>query len=273
MNHRLALALNTRVNGRVSAEAIYEDGKLRRRWQAGTSGKPFNKLPLDFSLDLSAGMNEKTALNETELSDYAGAWFDSAKSLRPDPGRGADGRDSRGSFRLRLNTIPIGTEFYFQGTSSYAGLKDQSQSGSMVRLDFPFGREGFRMLFRTEREYRRGLTRKDKSESGGFFEDGEIWAISLYDSLALMSSIPFYSFFDSRAGEHQFNDRFEYSFQGAMNYGLSSLFLPQRFSFRAARTPEYKLDTPRDAFSIGVRLGFSSVNLVEHRRIRIRTFP
>jgi len=73
------------------------------------------------------------------------------------------------------------------------------------------------------------------------------------DDFALLQS--------SGADLSQFADRFEYSLQAPMNYGLSSFVLPRRFSFRLGRVLERKLDTPRDSFTVGAGLNFSSVNM------------
>ena len=290
MNHRLGLDLRTRVRGNILGETLYDNATLSRRWQAGTGGKPAEKVPLDFSLDARAAVNKKTGSGAydgsgttwegPDLSNYAGAWLNSFGDLLPDSGSGAEGRDLGGSFRIRLDTSPLATELYFQGTSSFSRPLGTSQAISLARLDFPFNPGGgdLRMLFRTEREYRRDLS----GESRNFREDGNIWAGSFGDALPLMFSVPFYSLFDPRMGKRmdefgslssgatqansgadlsQFADRFEFSLQRPMNYGLSSFFLPRRFTFRLGRVLERKLDTPRDTLNLGAGLNFSSVNM------------
>ena len=278
MNHSLVLSLNTRVKGELSGEVVREDERLRRLWQAGTGGKPFKKFPLDFSLNTKAGINEKT---DGELANYAKDWAESWVILLPDSGAKADSRDLEGNLRIRLDTSPLGTELYFQGTSSFSGPSDRTQAGSLLRLDFPLKLSGGgapRFLFRAEREYIRQLTDLDQDflDNGSILNDCEIWAGSFGNASAMMFSIPFYSLFDLRMGDRmnnfasssdsftnsgQFADRFEFSLQQAMNYGISSLFLPRRFAFRLSRILEHKLDTPRDSLNLGIALNFSSINL------------
>jgi len=281
MNHRLNFNLNTNVRGSISAEADKEDVNQRRRWQASTGGKPVEQIPMDFSLDASAGINEKNMDAETlKLSNYASDWLNSFETLLPDSGSGADSRDLSLNNGLRLTTSPLGTELYFQGTSSYSRPRGATQAASLIRLDFPLNPEAtdLRILFRNEREYRRDSA----GLSQDFREDAGIWSESFGDALPLFFSIPFYSLFDpgmqSRMdnfsamrngdtqgsafpGSSQFADRFEFSVQSAMNYSLSSFFLPRRFTFRMGRVMEQKLDTPADTFNLGAGLGFSSVNM------------
>ena len=277
MNHSLVLTLDTRVRGDLSGEVVREDERLRRIWQAGTGGKPFEKFPMDFSLNTKAGIIEKT---DAGLANYAKDWVDSWKTLLPDSGAKADSRELEGNFRIRFDTSPFGTELYFQGNSAYSKSGDRTQAGSLLRLDFPVrpGGSSLRILFRAEREYLRQLTdlEQDFPENGSVLEDCGMWAESFGDAAAMMFSIPLFSLFDpgmvnrmnnfsstsnSFANSGQFADRFEFSLQQAMNYGISSLFLPQRFSFRLSRILEHKLDTPRDILNLGALLNFSSINL------------
>ena len=280
MNHRVNLALETRVNGTLYGETVYENERLRRSWQAGTSGKPAEKVPLFFALDAQAGINERNTAGWPYLSNYAEAWFKSFADLLPDSGRGKEGRDARGSFRARLETSPVGSELFFQGNTVFSKPRETFFTASLARLDFPINPEGsdLRFLFRTEREYRRDIS----GTSRDFREDGAIWGGGMKDALPLMFAIPFYSLFDSRMEERmdefafspsgrigqgasinssQFQDRYEFSVQKAMNYGLSSLFVPYSSAFRVSRILERRLDTPRDAVNLGLALGFSSVNL------------
>ncbi|MDR0497227.1 MAG: hypothetical protein LBH42_06415, partial [Treponema sp.] len=246
------------------------------RWQAGSSGKPSDKFPLDFSLNASAGILEKK--EGPENFSYAETWLDSFGYLVPDPGEEAESRDTKGSFRLKADTTPLGMEFYLQGTTFFSGIRDTSTASTLARFDFPFITGTTRFLFRTEREYRWNVPGNSKD----FREDGEIWAGSLENALPLMFSIPIYSLFDpemnSRMDEFsspssegyfnvsypdssQFADRFEFSLQKPISYGLSSLLLPYRFGLRLGRILERRLDTPRDTLTLGATLGFSSINM------------
>ena len=285
MNHRLGLDLQTRVKSSVSAETVYDLNNLSRRWQAGIGGRPSENVPFDFFLDAQAGINEKTGeLGEEsralQLNNYAGAWLNSLEFLVPGSGSGADSRDARGSFRLHLDTAPLGTELYFQGNSLSSTPQAASQTGSLARLDFPFNPSGseLRLLFRTEREYQRNLS----GISLDYAEDGKIWSGSFGDSVPLLFSIPFYSLFDPHMSDRMdkfsspasagipisfytdstvFADRFQFSLQRGQVYGFKSFFLPDRFSLQLSRVLEKKLNTPRDTFNIGAGLNFSSVNM------------
>ena len=277
MKHRVAIALRTRIRGNIYGEAVYEDSRLRRRWQAGTGGRLAREFPLYLFVDTQAGINERLAGSELELGNYAETWLNSFDFLLPDSGAGSESRDARGSFRARLGTSPLGTEFYFRGTSSFSRLRETSQSTSLARLDFPFNPAGrnFRLLFRSEREYRRELF----GESFDFHHDGEIWAESLADAMPLMLFTPFRSLFDPNMGNYMnefasagtspalepnsslFADRIEFTLLSSGNYGVSSLFLPNRVSFRLSRILEQRLDTPRDSLNLGAVLGFSAVNM------------
>jgi len=148
-----------------------------------------------------------------------------------------------------------------------------------MRLDFPItpGNAGLRFLLRNEREYRRDLFRLNPN----FRSDLEVWGGAFADALPLVFSIPFYSLFDPGMGERMnkfadmvsgatgsfypemsfFSDRFEFYMQRGMDYSISSLFLPRRFSFRIGRVLEQKLDIPRDSLNLGAALGFSSINM------------
>ena len=280
MNHRLAFALNTRVGANLSGEVVQDLESVNRIWQAGAGGRPAEKIPLDFSLNAIAEINEKTGLDMQELSNYARDWAMSFVPLVPDSGADADARNLSGSTRLRLITSPLGTELYFQGNTSFSTIRNISGSGSLLRLDFPLnpGNTDLRMFFRSEREYKRDIF-EFRSD---FRDDGENWAESFGDSVPLMFSIPLYSLFDPNMGKKmddfatvsggmsqddsypelsQFSDRFEFSLLQTINYSLSSLFLPSRFSFRLNRVLEQKLDIPRDTLIFGAVLGFSSVNM------------
>ena len=226
--------------------------------------------------DTQAGINERTG-SVLELDHYAETWLSSFDFLLPDSCAGSESRDARGSFRARLGTFPLGAELYFRGTSSFSQLREASQSSSLARLDVPVNPEGrnFQMLFRNEREYRRELF----GESFDFRHDGEIWTESFADAIPLMFFTPFRSLFDPSMGNYMhefasagtsptlepnsslFADRFEFSLLTFGNYGLSSLFLPNRFSFRLSRVIEQRLDTPRDSLNVGVVMGFSAVNM------------
>ena len=273
MNHRAALSLQTRIRGAISGEAAYEETRLRRRWQAGTGGRLAG--PLYFFLDTQAGINER--IPYLELGNYAETWLHSFDFLLPDSGAGSESRELKGHFRTRLASYPLGAEIYLRGASSFSQLSQISQSGSLARLDIPVNPEGanFRLLFRGEREYRRELF----GGSLDFRQDGEIWAESLHHALPLMFSMPFRSLFytgmegrmhefaSSRVQDNfqqhssLFADRFEFSLLSSGNYGLSSLFLPNRFSFRLNRLLEQRLDTPRDSLNLAAGMGFSSVNM------------
>jgi len=280
MNHGLSFVLNTKVSGSLSGEAVQQDERLNRRWLAGAGGSPAEKIPLDFFINASMGISEKIGNSGHKLSNYALDWIKSFGYLIPDSGAGAEGRDLRGNLRLRLNTSPLGTELYFQGLSSFSSPGNISGSGSLLRLDFPlnFADSGIRMLFRNEREYRRDLF----GTSRHFLHDAELWGENFALSLPLLFSIPLYSLFDPRMDRKmhkfaslsshsmdgdsfpelsRFSDRVEFSLQRAMNYGLSSLFVPNRFTFRLSRVLEQKLDIPSDTLGIGAVLGFSSINM------------
>lgn len=272
MNHRLAMSLATRVRGNLSGEAIFENDRLHRRWLAGSSGKPSEKAPFNFTVDASAAKLEKTEANEKTFSNYAETWAKSFSDLLPDSGSGAERRDMQGNIRMRLDTSPLGTELLFQGTSLFSQLDEISQSGSLLRLDFPIRtvKTDLHMLIRAEREYRRSLF----SLSADFPDDTRNWARSFGGASSMMFSIPLYSLFDTRMEDRmgkfnsdtnanigQFADRYEFSLQKAQNYGISSFFLPRRFAFRMGRILEKRLDTPRDTLNLAAAFGFSSINM------------
>ena len=276
MNHRLSFNLDTALRALLEGEVIRENDRLRRRWQAGTGGTPIKKIPVDFSLDAQMGITEKTGRRNGNLN-YAEDWADSFIDMLPASGAGSEGRNLNLSNRIRLNTAPLGTELFFQGTSSYLRTLNTIESGSLLRLDFPINPEGdkLRMLFRAEREYYRDASWSSRD----FGEDMEIWAGSFGSAGLLMFSIPFYSLFDAKLEDRMknfgapggneyvvpdlslFADRYEFSLLTAMNYGLSSLLLPRRFALNLGRVLERKYETPRDTLGFGTVLGFSSVNL------------
>ena len=278
MNHRMAFALDTKVRGNLSGELIREDESQRRRWQAGTGGRPVEKIPVDFSLGASVGINENAG-SISSLANYAYDWVNSFVYLLPDSGRDAESRDLRLNNRIRLITLPFGSELFFQGLSSFNKPRNASQSSSLFRLDFPIqpgGAKDLRFLFRTEREYRKDIFMSNRD----FREDGKTWADSFGDSVPMMFSIPFYSLFNTRMENYmdefgniggvngnsspdlvQFADRYEFSMLRSADYGITSLLLPRRFSLRMGRILERKLDTPRDTVSFGTALSFSSVNM------------
>ena len=276
MNHRMSFSLDTRVRGTLSGEASQDGNNLRRRWLFGTGGKPSEKFPLDFSLDHSIGINEKDVPVSDDSYNYVNTWLGSFEYLLPDSGLAAEARDQRLSSRIRLSTAPLGTEIYFQGMSSFTKSLNISQSSSLLRLDFPISMSGgdLRMLFRTERESRRNLSLL----SLDFREDCSIWQDSFSDSVPLLFSLPIYSLFntgmeglmssfamadreENYSDLSQFMDRYEFSLQNGSNYGVSSLFIPRRFSLRTSRVMERKLDTPRDTINFGTSLYFSSTNM------------
>ena len=274
MNHRLVMALQTRVRANISGETMYLDDRLSRRWQAGTGGRPAEKAPLDFSIDASAGMSERLGSEDPGFSNYAVAWLHSFGTMLPNPGRSAESRDMRGSFRIRLDTSPLGAELFFQGNSAFTNSKSASLSSSLTRLDFPIspGEGSLRMLYRMEREYRR----ESMLRSTNYGSDAGIWGGTYRDALPLMFSVPVYSLFDTRMGKRmdefggsagsytdlgQFADRNEFSLRRDRDYGLSSFFVPNRFAVRLGRVLERKLDTSRDTLNLGANLGFSSVNM------------
>ena len=272
MNHRLALSLNARIRGDLSWETVYESEMLRRRWYLGSSGKPSEKLPLNFSADASAVMNVKSDPEENKLFNYGAAWINSFGYLLPDSGSDAENREILMNFRAGLETMPVGSEVFFRLDSLYSSPDDISQAGSLLRLDLPInpGGSNIRLNFRMEREYRRNVF----ATKAGFLNDWQNWADSFSDAASIMFSLPFYSLFapnqDSRMDKFgsinsiniaQFADRYELSLQKAQAYGLSSFFLPRRFTFRTGRLLERKLETPRDTLSFGTGLGFSSINM------------
>jgi len=275
MTHRLGLALHTRIRGNINAQAVYDNQRLRRRWQAGSGGRLAREFPLYVFLDTHAGINER--VSGLALAHYGETWLNSFEFFVPDSGAGAESRDMGGSFRKRLGTSPLGMELYFRGAAAYSQLSQAARSSSLARLDIPVSpaERNFRLLFRGEREYRRELS----GESFDFRHDGEIWADSFTAAVPVLFSLPFYSLFASGMTERMsdfafseitcgfepassfFADRFDFSLMGSGNYGLSSLFLPNRFSFRLSRILEQRLDTPRDTLNVGTLMGFSSVNL------------
>jgi hypothetical protein len=280
-SHRASIVLNTRIRSNLSGEAIYEDQRLRRRWQAGTGGRLAPQAPLYMFLDTAAGISERLE-GSLELGNYAESWVNSAELLALDSGAGAENRDLVGSFRTRLATLPLGVEVYFRGSSSYSQLSNISHSSSLARLDVPLQPAGrnFRLLFRGEREYRRELFGREYfTASADFRHDAELWTDSVNDAVPLMFTLPFHSLFDpgmrdlmgefADAGRSDylqphsslFADRFELSLLTSGNYGLSSFFLPNRIQFRISRILEQRLDTPRDTLNVGALLGFSSVNM------------
>ena len=263
LNHRLALALDTRVRANLSGELRLEDERLRRNWQAGTNGRPAEHVPFAFSLDASMGVNERNTW-QPDFYNYAGTWVYSFVPLLPDSGYGAESRQMRCGLRLRLETLPLGAELFFHGNTYYSQPRDTIHTGSLLRLDLPFN-PGPNMLFRIEREYRSSLV----LQSADFFSDGEIWGQNLNSALPLMFAVPFYSLFysglelpeNANSEFIQFSDRFEFSLLRPMNYGISSLFIPRRFTFRLGRVLEQRMDTLRDSFNVGAAMGFSSINL------------
>ena len=272
MNHRLSMALNTRVRGTLSGEAVFENDRLRRFWQLGSGGKPSEKFPLGFNINVSAGITERTSSGDKKLFNYAEAWAYSFRDLIPDSGSGAERRDLQGNFSIRLDTSPVGSEFFFRGSSLFSDPDEINQAGSLIRLDFPINikKPALRILFRIEREYRRNVF----TLSSSLHNDTQNWARSFADAAPMMFSVPFYSLFasriENRMGEFgafegadfsQFVDRYDFSVQRTQGYGLLSFFLPGRFSFRISRTVERKLETPRDSLNFSAGLNFSSINI------------
>jgi hypothetical protein len=282
MNHKFSLALASPFRSGLSGEMLYEENKLSRKWEAAAGVNPAEKIPLDISLSAAAGWTESTGRPEADLPNYAGAWTASWDSLVPDSGYGASRRESRTLFKTTLGTDPVGVELSLEGSTNFSRFNKTTQGSTLARLDIPFSprinSRLYRFLFRGEREYQRTLF----YESADIRDDGEKYAKSLKDSLPLMFSLPFYSFFDPAMGKTMtdsnsaflsgtsgnsllnygvFGDKFEFSLRMPENYGFSSFFIPSRISARINRILEQKLDTPSDTLNLGGGLGFSSINM------------
>jgi hypothetical protein len=282
MNHTFSLGLTAPFRSGLSAEILYEDSRLTRKWEASVGGKPARAIPLDISLTAGAGWTESTRGPGETLSNYGGAWAGSWEYLVPDSGYGASRRESRLLFKTALGTEPLGAELSLEGSTNFSRFNKTTQGSTVARLDIPWSPQihsrTYRFLFRGEREYRRTLF----YESSDIRDDEETYAESLRDSLPLMFSMPFYSLFDSNMGNimgdsnsaflsgasgnsllnyGQFGDKFEFSLGMPENYGLSSLFIPSRIRARINRVLEQKLDTPADTLNLGGALSFSSINM------------
>jgi hypothetical protein len=272
MNHGLEIALSDPIRSGLSGEAFYEDQKLRRKWDLFLGIRPIKEIPLDFFLEGNADWTENTEEPSQWIVNYGETWVKSWRSLTPDLGSAAVKRDTRGLFKIALETSPLGAELSMDGSSSFSKSNNTTISDTLVRLDFPLRFQDYRMLFRAERRFKRNL---------GFLgddirNDGYKWIESLEDSFPLWYSVPFYSFFDpgqetsmdevtshlsSEALYSQFEDKFEFTIRLPGRYDLGALFIPQNFEARINRSMEQKLDTRLDLLNLGTSLGFQSINM------------
>ncbi|MCL2478095.1 MAG: hypothetical protein FWF22_01235, partial [Treponema sp.] len=263
MGHRVNAAVLAPVLFSVNGNLSYRDDRYDRNWQAGI-GWPANTggrgIPVSLSLNANANWTEKSG-TVRGIENYASAWFYSWEPLMPNIGSNALRRGGTSGFTFNLTTLPLGFRLYTEANSAYSGIDKTALSGTLARVDFPLtidsSRGTWRFLFRQEREFRQNLFYGSRD----FADDLGLYGTSLANSMPLMFSIPFYSFFDPNLKDSlkysglpdsaflnsgRFSDRFEFSLQMPANYTVSSLFIPSRIALRMNRLLDRRMDVLRD---------------------------
>jgi hypothetical protein len=247
------------------------EGKLRRFWKAGLGSGPYRPLPLSLSLE---GSLDWTGTAETgESSGYAEAWLQSWAPLFPGGGEDAELRENQALFKAALGTLPLGAEFFLEGTSSSSRAQNSARPGGTLGLEFPLRAGNYRLSLRGERRYFRRI--EPAGEDLG--DDGRQWAESLVDFGELLLSVPGYSLFAGDQGarleaalaspgggeifQGRFEDRYSLRFSAPARYDPLALLIPGRVEFQVSRILERRLDTRLDLLNPGFVLNYSAINL------------
>ena len=280
MNHLLSFRLNTPVYGNFSSSINYQYRRLMRQWTASTGMQSEKNGRPGFSLEGNINYLEKTEKVRDWMPNYAETWAQSWTAMVPDSGSGSaespiQNRDMRGRVNFNLDYSPVGAELSFEGNSAASIPFEYTRSGSIARIEAPFGLGRIKGRLRSQRNISQtlnvaGVTLGDDlvHYGQGFSETSRLW-----------QTVPLYALFDPRLNSSMENSRSNFISSGfrpenirfhellALNlvfperYDVYSLIVPVSHFTQFDRTMEQRMDTLLDVFTISSGFGFSSINL------------
>jgi hypothetical protein len=291
--HEAGASLPGNYSARFSGNAMLENGKKNRAWQAGLGAVHIAGTPAGLSVDAdwrwvepekpitaasAASQDINTALPDDTIDDnYGMVWAESWKFWAPDSGGNAEKRTMHEKTELRWSetAAPLGVILTLDMNSDAGRSQLRTSSGGRARLAFPFKlKGGLNGTYRMERRYERGVLRFGSSAGDDMASFSETFAYS-GDTLA---AIPFYALGDPELAEkfrtalqsapQAFNtesaatgDLYGLDLQFPAQAGLRGLFLPAAAAAHVDRNITIKYDTPQDILGTGATLDFSSVDL------------
>jgi len=271
-HHVFNIGFNSNFHARFNAEALYELGRLRQRWNVNTGFKPQNIYIPSILIESEANWTKQSLIDENE--NYGELWLRTFAPLVPDTGKDTDIRRTVSQIIITQRTRPIGAILAFQGNTNFTGANNLTLSESSLFLDIPLVFRRTNLNFRLGRQFRKNIFFSGED----VLEDAIKFFESINDSLYLWKVFPFYSFFSPELGKAMndsvsnspssdfslytsFNDHFSFRISLPSYHNSASFFIPSRISFRIERLLEEKLDTRADNLSLGGGLGFSSINM------------
>ncbi|MCL2229484.1 MAG: hypothetical protein FWC01_00145 [Treponema sp.] len=270
--HSFNIGFASDFHAKFDADALYELGRLRQRWNASTGFIPKNEHIPSFLVSGEALWTKQNRIEENE--NYGELWLRTFAPLVPDSGTGTDARRTISQVVITQRTKPVGAVLAFQGMTNFTGANNLTLSEYSLFLDVPVVFERTGVNFRAGRFFKKNVFFSGYDVT----DDADKFFELVTDSFALWKVFPFYSLFSpdletamdeaimnspsANISQYtSFNDHFSVRINLPSMYNLASFFVPSRINFRIERILEQKLDTRADNLNIAGSLGFSSINM------------